>query len=53
MDIPTDSFAHHCVDGEPLVRVDGDTEEARVCVDQPLDVSLVQVEQDRRIVEVG
>ena len=43
----------HGVDGETLVRVDGDTEEARVGVDQPLDVPLVQVEQDGGVVEVG
>ena len=51
--MPTEFTAHHGVDGEPLVRVDGDTEEAGVGVDQPLDVPLVQVEQDGRIVEVG
>ena len=51
--MPTEFTAHHGVDGEPLVRVDGDTEESRVGVDQPLDVPLVQVEQDGRIVEVG
>ena len=48
-----ESIAHHGVDGEPLVRVHSDTEEAGVGVDQPLDVPLVQVEQDGRIVEVG
>ena len=51
--MPTEFTAHHGVDGEPLVRVDGDTEEAGVGVDQPLDISLVQVEQDGRIVEIG
>ena len=51
--MPRAFTTHHGVDGEPLVRVDGDTEEAGVGVDQPLDVPLVQVEQDGRIVEVG
>ena len=45
--------AHHGVDREPLVRVDSDTEEAGVGVDQPLNVPLVQVEQDGGVVEVG
>ena len=51
--MPTEFSAHHGVNGEPLVWVDGDTEEAGVGVDQPLDISLVQVEQDGRIIEVG
>ena len=51
--MPTRFTTHHGVDGEPLVRVDSDTEEAGVGVDQPFDVPLVQVEQDGRIVEVG
>ena len=44
---------HHGVDREPLVRVDSDTEEAGVGVDQPLNVPLVQVEQDGGVVEVS
>ena len=43
----------HRVDWETLVRIDGDTEEAGVGVDQPLDVPLVQVEEDGGVVEVG
>ena len=44
---------HHGVDREPLVRVDSDTEEAGVGVDQPLDVALLQVEQHRCVIEVS
>ena len=51
--MPSEFTAHHGVDGEPLVRVDGDTEETGVGVDQPLYVSLVQVEQDGGVIEVG
>ena len=47
------SDPHHCVDREPLVGVDGNTEEAGVGVDQPLNIPLVQVEEDRSVVEVG
>ena len=43
----------HGVDWETLVGIDGDTEEAGVGVDQPLDVPLVQVEEDGGVVEVG
>ena len=51
--MPSEFTAHHGVDGEPLVRVDGDTEETGVGVDQPLYVALVQVEQDGGVIEVG
>ena len=43
----------HGVDWESLVRIDCDTEEAGVGVDQPLDVPLVQDEEDGGVVEVG
>ena len=43
----------HGVDWETLVGIDGDTEEAGVGVDQPLDVPLVQVEEHGGVVEVG
>ena len=43
----------HGVDGEPLVGVDGDTEETGVGVDEPLDVALLQIEEDRGVIEVG
>ena len=40
------------VDGITLVGVDGDAEEARVGVDEPGDVTTLQVVQDRGVVEV-
>ena len=43
----------HGVDREPLVRVDSDTEEAGVGVDQTLHVAGLQVEQHRGVVQVG
>ena len=36
-----------------LVRVDGNTEEAGVCVDQLVDISDLQVPKDGGVVEVG
>ena len=48
-----DTHSSHGVDGEPLVGIDSDTEETRVGVDQSLNIALLQVEQDRSIVEVG
>ena len=48
-----DSDSSHGVDGEPLVGVDGDTEETRVGVDESLNVSLLQVEQDGGVIEIG
>ena len=41
------------VDGEPLVRVDGHAEQARVGVDQLDEVALLQVVEHRSVVEVG
>ena len=47
------------VDGEPLVRVDGDTEETRVGVDElilipdngvPQDASIIKISQTRHII---
>ena len=43
----------HGVDWEPLVGVDSNTEEARVGVDQSLNIALLQIEEDRRIIEIG
>ena len=48
-----DTDSPHGVDGEPLVGVDSDTEEAGVGVDQPLDIALLQVEQHGGVIEVG
>ena len=48
-----DTHSSHGVDGEPLVGIDSDTEETRVGVDQSLNIALLQVKQDRSIVEVG
>ena len=48
-----DTDSSHGVDGEPLVGVDSDTEEAGVGVDQPLHVAHLQVEQDGGVIEVG
>ena len=48
-----DTDSSHGVDGEPLVGVDSDTEEARVGVDQPLHVAHLQVKEDRGVIEVG
>ena len=48
-----DTDSPHGVDGEPLVGVDGNTEEAGVGVDQSLHVSHLQVEQHRGVIEVG
>ena len=41
------------VDGEPLVRVDGDTEETRVGVDELILIPDNGVPQDASIIEVG
>ena len=38
---PVDSNSPHGVDGEPLIRVDCDTEESRVGIDEVLNVSLL------------
>ena len=43
----------HGVDGEPLVGVDSDTEETGVGVDQSLDVTLLQIEEDGGVIEIG
>ena len=43
----------HGVDGEPLVGVHGDTEETGVGVDEPLNVPLLQIEEDRGVIEIG
>ena len=43
----------HGVDGEPLVGVDSDTEEAGVGVDEPLDIALLQIEQHGGVIEVS
>ena len=48
-----DTDSPHGVDGEPLVGIDSDTEEAGVGVDQPLDIALLQVEQHGGVIEVG
>ena len=48
-----DSNSSHGVDWEPLVRVYCDAEEARVGVYEPLNITLLQVEQDRSIIEVS
>ena len=48
-----DTDGPHGVDGEPLVRVDSDTEQTGVGVDQPLNIPLLQIEEDRGIVEVS
>ena len=48
-----DTDGPHGVDGEPLVRVDSDTEETGVGVDQSLNVPLLQIEQDGGVVEVS
>jgi len=43
----------HGVDGEPLVWIDSDTEQPGVSINEPLHVSLVQVEQYGCIVKIG
>ena len=43
----------HGVNGEPLVGVDGNTEEAGVGVDQSLHVSHLQIEQHGGVIEVS
>ena len=48
-----DTNSSHGVNWEPFVRVYCDTEEPRICVDQSLNVALLQVEQDRGIIEIG
>ena len=48
-----DSDGSHGVDGEPLVGIDSNTEKTRVGVDESLNITLLQVEQNRSIVEVG
>ena len=40
-------------DGEPLVRVDGNTEKAGVGVDELLHIALLEVEEDGGLVEVS
>lgn len=42
----------HRVDGQPLVRVDGHTKQARVRVDVPGHVALAQVVQNRRVIQI-
>lgn len=46
------SYHRGGVDREPFVGVDGDTEEARVCVDHPASITLAQVVQYGCLVEV-
>ena len=41
------------VDGEPLVRVHCNAEEARVGVNEPLNIALLQVKQHRGIIEIS
>ena len=48
-----DTDSPHGVDGEPLVRVHGDTEEAGVGVDEPLNVTLLQIEEDGGVIQIG
>ena len=48
-----DSNSSHGVDWEPLIRVYCDAEEARVGIYEPLNITLLQVEQDRSIIEVS
>ena len=48
-----DTDCPHGVNGEPLVWVYSNTEETRVCVDQPFNITHLQVEQDRGIVEIS
>ena len=48
-----DSNSFHGVDWEPLVRVYCNAEEARVGIYEPLNITLLQVEQDRSIIEVS
>ena len=48
-----DSNSSHGIDWEPLVRVNCDAEEARVGIYEPLNISLLQVEQDGGIIEVS
>ena len=43
----------HCVQWQPLERVDCHAEEARVCVDVPVDVSLAQIVVHGGVVQVG
>ena len=43
----------HGVDGEPLVGVHSDTEEAGVGVDEPLHVTTLQIEEDGGVIEIG
>ena len=48
-----DTDSPHGVDGEPLVGVHSDTEETGVGVDEPLNVTLLQIEEDGGVIEVG
>ena len=48
-----DTDSPHGVDGEPLVGVDSDTEETGVGVDQPLNVAVLQIEEDGGVIEIG
>ena len=43
----------HGVDGEPLVGVDSDAEEAGVGVDELLNVTLLQIEEDGGVIQIG
>ena len=43
----------HGVDGEPLVWVDSNAEEAGVSVDEPLHISLLKIEEDGGVVEIS
>ena len=47
------SNCSHGVNWEPLVGVDSDTEKARIGVDQPLNIALLQVEQDRSVIKIS
>ena len=48
-----DADSPHGVDGEPLVGVDGDTEETGVGVDESLDVALLEIKEDGGVIEIS
>ena len=48
-----DSNSSHGVDRKPLAGINCDTEEATVGVYEPLNIALLQVKQDRSIIEVS
>ena len=43
----------HGVDGETFIRIHSNTKETRIGVDETLNISLLQIEQDRGIIEVS